>query len=117
MKKDGITIMLFGLALTIITAYFYFSKKYEVGMLKFVLTIGNSFQFNWAPFVGISIMGFGEFILWESQKNRNMNEVWFKMKNKINFRISKIHLKFIYLNRLNLIDLKVIKFLISIFNV
>jgi len=116
MKKDGINIMLIGLIITIITAWFYFSKHYEAGMSKFVLTIGNSFHFNWAPMIGISVMAFGEFLLWESQKNRNLNDVWIKFKNKCNIRISMLQLNFIYLSNMKLISMRVVKFLISIFN-
>jgi len=116
MKKDGIQIMLVGLTLTILTAYFYFSKHYEVGMSKFVLTIGNSFHFNWAPMIGISIMALGEFILWESQTNMNMNDVRTKFKNKFYIRISTLRLKFIYLSNLRLINMKVVKYLVTIFN-
>lgn len=116
MKKYGIYIMLGGLVLTLITVYLYFSKQFEVEMNRFVMTIGNSFYFNWAPMIGISVMAIGEFILWESQNNRNLNEVWIKLKNKFKENISMLRLNLIYLSNLKLINMKLVKFLISIFN-
>ena len=117
MKKDGINIMLLGLAMTILIAYFYFSKQQSNVMNKFVMTIGNSFHFDWAPMIGITVMAFGEFLLWQSQKNRNLNQVWIKFLNKYNVRLSYIRLKFIYLTQNKMINLKAIKFLVSIFHI
>jgi len=69
MKKDGIYIMMDGLVKTIITTCF-FSKQYKAYRSEFVLTFGNSFNFNWAPMIGISVMTIGVFLLWESQKKQ-----------------------------------------------
>ena len=82
MKKDGIYIMLLGLALTIVIAFFYFTKIEQPFMSKFVIHIGTSFHFNWAPMIGIFTMAFGEFILWQSQHNKNLHEVIIKFTNK-----------------------------------
>jgi len=99
MKKDGINIMLIGLAMTILIAYFYFSKQQSNVMNKFVMTIGNSFHFNWAPLTGITVMAFGEFLIWQSQKNRNLNEVWIKFMIKYKVRLSNARLAYIYLTQ------------------
>jgi len=117
MKKDGINIMLFGLIMTLLIAYFYFSKKQNHVMNKFVMTIGNSFHFNWAPMIGITVIAFGEFILWQSQKNTNLKEVWFKFLHKIKVRMSNVRLTIIYLTQKKMLNLKAIKFLVSIFHI
>jgi len=105
MKKDGITIMLFGLALTIITAYFYFTHQNEYLMNKFIVTFGHSFHFNWAPMIGIFTMAFGEFILWQSQNNKNMSEVMDKFLLKSKLKISTLKLE---LNSISFKELRVL---------
>jgi len=115
MKKVGIYIMSSGLIITIITAVFYFLKLDQHVMDRFVLTIGKSYHFNWAPMIGISVMAFGEFILWESQYCKNLNEVNIKFIYNFRLKISNIRLGLIYLSNRRLLNLKVIKFLISIF--
>ena len=117
MKKDGINIMLLGLAMTILIAYFYFSKQQNHVMNKFVMTFGNSFHFNWAPMIGISVMAFGEFLLWQSQKNKNLNEVWIKFLHKFKVKLSDVRLTIIYLTQNKMVNLKVIKFIVSIFHI
>jgi len=117
MKKDGLNIMFLGLVMTIFIAYFYFSKQQNFIMNKFVMTIGNSFHFNWAPMIGITVMAFGEFLLWQSQKNRNLNEVRIKFLNKYKVRLSNVRLVFIYLTQNKIVNLKVIKFIVSVFHI
>jgi len=116
MKKDGIYIMLLGLAITILIAYFYFSKQHDYVMSKFVLTFGKSFHFNWAPMIGISVMAFGEFILWQSQNNKNLNEVKIKFLRKFKVRLSNVRLVIIYLTQNKMVNLKAIKFIVSVFH-
>jgi len=117
MKKIGICIMLFGLIITIITLFFYFQKLDQPVMDRFVLTTANSFHFNWAPMIGISFMAIGEFILWESQNNKNLNEVKNKLINNYMLKIANIRLELIYLSNRKLFSIKVIKFLVSIFHI
>lgn len=115
MKKDGIKIMLLGLGLTIISAVFYFFKLNESFTDKFVITIGNTFHFNWAPMIGIAVMAFGEFLLWESQHNKNLKEVSVKFMNKLRIRVSNLNLEYIYLSHVKLINMKIVRFVISVF--
>ena len=75
----------------------------------------NSFHFNWAPMIGICIMAFGEFILWKSQNNKNLNEVLTKFLNNSRRRLSDIHLEIIYLVNRNLINLREFKVIILSF--
>jgi len=44
-------------------------------MSEFIIHFGKSFHFNWAPMIGICIMAFGEFILLESQNNKNLKKL------------------------------------------
>jgi len=116
MKKDGIYIMLLGLALTIIIAFLYFSKLNEGLMNKFVLTIGTSFHFNWAPMIGILMMAVGEFLLWESQYSKNLKEVWVKFSTKFIRRQSNNRFDLIYLHHFKFNAMRAIRFFVSIFN-
>ena len=117
MKKDGIIIMLVGLGITIITAFLYFSKMNEPLMNKFVLEAGNTFHFNWAPMIGIFVMAIGEFLLWESQNNENLNEVKIKFITKFKARMANIKLGLIYVMNMHLINFHVLKVLIMFFKI
>ena len=115
MKKDGITIMLIGLGITILAAVFYFTNQNDLLMSKFIVHFGKSFHFNWAPMIGICIMAFGEFILWKSQNNKNLNEVFIKFMNNSKMRFSNIQLELIYLVNRNMINFKEFKVIIMSF--
>ena len=115
MKKDGITIMLIGLGITILTAVFYFTNQNDLLMSKFIVHFGKSFHFNWAPMVGICIMAFGEFILWKSQNNKNLNEVFIKFMINSRLRFNDIQLEIIYLINKNMINFRELKLLIMSF--
>ena len=117
MKKDGIIIMLVGLGITIITAILYFSKLNEPFMNKFVIEAGNSFHFNWAPMIGIFVMAIGEFLLWESQNNANLNDVKTKFVAKFRSKMSTIKLGLIYVSNMHLINFRVLRVLIMIFKI
>ena len=117
MKKDGITIMLVGLGITIITAILYFTKMNEPFMNKFVFESGNSFHFNWAPMIGILVMAIGEFLLWESQNNVDLNEVKSKFIAKFRLRISTVKLGLIYVFNMHLINFRVLRVLIMFFKI
>ena len=117
MKKDGIKIILFGLGLTIISAVFYSFNFDQPVTDKSVIAIGKSYQFNWTPLIGISIMAIGEFILWESQNNKNLNEVRIKFIKKLHMRVSNLRLDYIYLSHAKLLNMKAVRFIISVFQV
>ena len=74
MKKDELYIMLLGLGIALISASFYFSNRNEFILNKFVISINKSFLFNCTPVIGIFFMALGEFIVWESKNNNNLNE-------------------------------------------
>lgn len=88
MKRDDIYIMLLGFGISVLTAFFFFSKRNELIMSKFVISINKSFHFNLAPIVGISFMAAGEFVLWESQHNNKLIHLKAELVNLINRKIS-----------------------------
>ena len=109
--------MLIGLGLTILTAVKYSLDLNGFSMNKFTIIQGNSFQFNWAPMIGIFIMAVGEFLLWQSQHNKNIKEVGIKFLNKIKMSISNLRLDIIYISHLKFVNMKAIRFVISIFHI
>ena len=117
MKKDGINIMILGLGLTIISVVFYFFNLNEYITDKFVINIGNSFHFHWVPMMGISIMAIGEFLLWQSQHNKNLKEVGIKFLNKFKKSSSNLKLEVIYVSHMKFVNMKVVRFIVSIFHI
>ena len=80
--------MLLGFGISVLTAFFFFSKRNELIMSKFVISINKSYNFNLAPMVGISFMAIGEFLLWESQHNDKLIRFKAELVNQINRKIS-----------------------------
>ena len=86
-------------------------------MNKFVFETGNSFHFNFAPMIGILVMAIGEFLLWESQDNDDLNEVKTKLVAKFKSRISTVKLGLIYVSNMHLINFRVLRVLIMFFKI
>jgi len=91
MKRDNINIILLGFGISVLTAIFFFSKRNELIMNKFVISINKSFHFNLAPMVGISFMAVGEILIWESQHNEKLIRFKAELVNQINNRTSSFH--------------------------
>jgi hypothetical protein len=68
MKKAGIVIIVFGLLLTIITAFTFFTKEKVVDFGKVEITANKRHTLNWSPLVGVLIMGIGGVVLLVSSK-------------------------------------------------
>ena len=81
MIRDGINFMWVGLGITLFTIYLYFSLNEEKITNKFVLSVNKSYLFNLAPMIGISLMIFGEFLVWETQNNKILREQKLKLLN------------------------------------
>ena len=90
MKKDDIYIMLLGFGISVLTAFFFFSRRNELIMNKFVISINKSYNFNLAPMVGISFMAIGEFLLWESQHNKKLIHLKAELIHQLNKRTSSL---------------------------
>jgi LPXTG-motif cell wall-anchored protein len=70
MKYTGIVIILIGLALTIITAFTFFTKEKVVDIGKLEISRDKPHHLNWSPLIGIAVMGIGGVVLWKSSKNK-----------------------------------------------
>lgn len=68
MKKAGIFIILVGLALTIFTAFTFFTKEKVVDIGKIEITRNKPHYLNWSPLIGIAVMGIGGVVLWRAYK-------------------------------------------------
>jgi Na+-transporting NADH:ubiquinone oxidoreductase subunit NqrF len=68
MKKTGIAIIIFGLLLTIITAFTFFTKEKIVDIGKVEITANKRHHLAWSPLVGIAVMGVGGVVLLMSSK-------------------------------------------------
>ena len=93
MIRDGINFMLIGLGITLFTVYLYFSLNEEKITNKFVLTVNKSYLFNWAPMIGISFMIFGEFIIWETQNNKYLNDIKLKLLKSYSKRLTDLKIE------------------------
>jgi len=112
MIKYGINFILVSMGLIFLTIFFYFSINEEKIINKFVSIINKSYLFNLTPIPGIMFLIFGEFILWESQNNKSLNEM--KIKFLILFRNKLQTIKRDLLdknkNLLNMKSLKILSF-------
>ncbi len=68
MKTTGIIILIIGLALTIFTAFTFFTKEKVVDLGKVEITRSKPHRVNWSPLIGIAVMGIGGIVLWQSSK-------------------------------------------------
>lgn len=68
MKKTGIITILVGLALTIFTAFTFFTKEKVVDIGTVEITRNKPHQLYWSPILGIAVMGIGGVVLWQSSK-------------------------------------------------
>ena len=90
MIRDGINFMWIGLGITLFTIYLYFSLNEEKNTNKFVLSVNKSYLFNLAPMIGISLMIFGEFLVWETQNNKILREQKLKLLNSYTKRLTDL---------------------------
>ena len=68
MKTTGIVIILIGLALTLFTAFTFFTREKVVDLGKVEITRNKPHYLNWSPLVGVAIMGIGGVVLWRANK-------------------------------------------------
>ena len=68
MKQLGIIIIVIGLALTIFTAFTYFTKEKVVDLGSVEITRDKPHSMTWSPLIGIAVMGIGGLVLWQSSK-------------------------------------------------
>jgi hypothetical protein len=68
MKKAGIFIILIGLALTIFTAFTFFTREKVVDIGQVHITANKPHYISWSPLVGVAVMGIGGVVLLLSPK-------------------------------------------------
>lgn len=70
MKTLGYIVMLIGLGLTIFTTITVFTREKIVDLGVVEITQNQPHYLNWSPFVGISVLVIGAFIiLWSRKKS------------------------------------------------
>lgn len=68
MKTAGIIIIVIGLALTVFTAFTFFTKEKVVDIGKIEISRDEPHKLNWSPFIGVAVMAVGGVVLWRSNK-------------------------------------------------
>lgn len=63
MKKAGIVIIVIGLALTIFTAFTFFTREKVVDIGKVEISADKPHHLKWSPLVGIAVIGLGGIML------------------------------------------------------
>lgn len=68
MKQLGIIVIIIGLALTIFTAFTFFTKEKVVDVGPVEITRDKPHNLSWSPIVGIALIGIGGLMVWQSSK-------------------------------------------------
>jgi len=70
MKKAGIFIIVIGLALTIFTAFTYFTREKVVEIGKIAITADKPHNLSWSPLIGIAVMVVGGIVVLASSRKQ-----------------------------------------------
>lgn len=106
MKREAIITLYLSMAITILTALVYFSKRNQFIMNKFVIVLIKSFHFNNTPILSISFMAIGEYLLWETQNNSDVIALKGKLIKRLNLFVYTAQLHLMSLSKQNLITIK-----------
>jgi hypothetical protein len=68
MKTAGILIIILGFALTIFTAFTFFTKEKVVDIGKIEISRDKPHDLKWSPLIGIAVIGVGGIVLWRAYK-------------------------------------------------
>jgi hypothetical protein len=71
MKITGIIVIIIGLGLTIFSAFTFFTKEKVVDLGAVEITRNEPHHLNWSPLFGVTIIGIGGILLWQSYKKHN----------------------------------------------
>jgi hypothetical protein len=63
MKKAGIIIILIGFAMTIFTAFTFFTREKVVDIGSVEITANKPHHLDWSPLIGVAVIGAGGIIL------------------------------------------------------
>jgi divalent metal cation (Fe/Co/Zn/Cd) transporter len=68
MKKTGLTLIIIGLALTLFTAFTFFTREKVVDIGSLKITANKPHHVSWSPIVGIIVLAAGGIIFFIPQK-------------------------------------------------
>lgn len=68
MKKIGIIILIIGLALTIFTAFTFFTREKVVDIGSLEITANKPHHLSWSPLIGLAVMAVGGVVVLMSSK-------------------------------------------------
>ncbi|MFA6128921.1 MAG: hypothetical protein WC699_16600 [Bacteroidales bacterium] len=70
MKTAAIIVIILGLALTIFTAFTFFTKEKVVDLGAIEITHNKPHSFSWSPLIGIAVIGAGGIMLWQASRKK-----------------------------------------------
>lgn len=70
MKNVGIIIFVLGFALTVFTAFSFFTKEKVVDLGNVEITRKKEHRLTISPLIGIAVMGLGGIILWQANNKK-----------------------------------------------
>jgi len=68
MKATGITLLVIGLVLTIVTSFKFFTKEKVVDIGKVEITADKGHNLSWSPMIGVGVMIIGGIVYWTASK-------------------------------------------------
>ena len=68
MKATGITLLVIGLILTIVTSFKFFTKEKVVDIGKLEITADKGHNMSWSPMIGVGVMIIGGIVYWTASK-------------------------------------------------
>ena len=68
MKATGITLLVIGLLLTIVTSFKFFTKEKVVDIGKVEITADKGHNLSWSPMIGVGVMIIGGIVYWTASK-------------------------------------------------
>jgi hypothetical protein len=68
MKATGITLLVIGLILTIVTSFKFFTKEKVVDIGKVEITADKGHRMSWSPMIGVGVMIIGGIVYWTAAK-------------------------------------------------
>lgn len=68
MRATGITLLVIGLIMTIVTSFKFFTKEKVVDIGKVEITADKGHDLSWSPLIGVGVMVIGGIIYWTAAK-------------------------------------------------
>lgn len=68
MRATGITLLVIGLILTIVTSFKFFTKEKVVDIGNLEITADKGHNLSWSPMIGVGVMIIGGLVFWTATK-------------------------------------------------